>query len=61
MQSGKDFKVVIAGEFGSGRTTFASRFVVAKQNKQKVGEFFGDFVVFARVMMRCMNLVTIVN
>ncbi len=38
MQSGKDFKVVIAGEFGSGRTTFATRFVAAKQNKQKVGQ-----------------------
>ncbi|KAJ9108318.1 hypothetical protein QFC20_003479 [Naganishia adeliensis] len=35
--SGKEFKIVLAGEFGSGRTSFISRFNDAKKNKSKVG------------------------
>ncbi|KAJ9111643.1 hypothetical protein QFC19_001000 [Naganishia cerealis] len=34
--SGKEFKIVLAGEFGSGRTTFISRFNAAKSKKTKV-------------------------
>ncbi|GHJ89687.1 hypothetical protein NliqN6_6089 [Naganishia liquefaciens] len=34
--SGKEFKIVLAGEFGSGRTTFISRFNAAKKGKSKV-------------------------
>ncbi|KAL7413042.1 P-loop containing nucleoside triphosphate hydrolase protein [Mrakia frigida] len=32
--STKDFKVVLGGDFGSGRTSFATRFLDAKKNKK---------------------------
>ncbi|CDZ96920.1 gsp2p [Phaffia rhodozyma] len=34
--SAKEFKVVLAGQFGSGRTAFASRFTSAKSDKKKI-------------------------
>ena len=33
----KEFKVVLAGDFGSGRTTYLNQFVAAKRGKSKVG------------------------
>lgn len=32
----KEYKIVLAGEFGSGRTTFASRSVSGKEGKAKI-------------------------
>jgi hypothetical protein len=37
--SAKEFKVVLAGAFGSGRTTFASSIVKAKKDSKKIREF----------------------
>jgi len=34
--SGKEYKIVLAGAFGSGKTTFASQFVKAKAEKKKI-------------------------
>jgi GTPase SAR1 family protein len=34
----KEFKVVLAGDFGSGRTTYLNQFVAAKRGRSKVGE-----------------------
>lgn len=33
----KEFKIVLAGDFGSGRTTYLNQFVAAKRGKSKVG------------------------
>lgn len=33
---GREYKVVLAGAFGSGKTTFASQFVKAKAEKKKI-------------------------
>jgi len=33
----KEYKIVLAGAFGSGRSTFASRFVNAAEEKKKIG------------------------
>lgn len=35
--SAKEYKIVLAGAFGSGRSTFASRMVKAKADKKKIG------------------------
>jgi len=34
--SSKEFKVILAGAFGSGRTTFASQITQAKADKKKI-------------------------
>lgn len=36
MAGGKEYKIVLAGAFGSGRTTFASQLVQAKGNMKKI-------------------------
>ena len=35
MAAGKEYKIVLAGAFGSGRTTFASQLVQAKRDRKK--------------------------
>jgi GTPase SAR1 family protein len=42
--SGKEFKVILAGAFGSGRTSFASSFVQAKRNSKKIGKSYWPWV-----------------
>jgi len=37
--SAKEFKVVLAGAFGSGRTSFASSIVQAKKDSKKIRKF----------------------
>lgn len=34
----KDYKIVLAGDFATGRTSFVTKFTAAKQGKSKVGE-----------------------
>lgn len=34
--SGKDFKIVLGGAFGSGRSTFAKSIVQAKKDSKKI-------------------------
>jgi len=38
--SAKEFKVVLAGTFGSGRTSFASSIVQAKKDSKKIRKFW---------------------
>jgi GTPase SAR1 family protein len=40
----KEYKIVLAGEFGSGKSTFASRSVSGKDGKAKIGELLPSFL-----------------